>query len=171
MSKTIVVYFSHAGENYFSGTIKSIPVGNAAKLAQAIAQALDAQAFEIVPTNPYPSNYRACVDRAREELAAGARPEVAALPNISEASTVILGYPNWCGTIPMPVATVLQALDWNGKTIAPFCSNEGSGMGSSEADIRKLAPGATVVRGLSVFGGKTDESLDAAIAWAKRAQH
>lgn len=152
MAKSLVLYFSRAGENYFGGVIKSIEKGNTQVAAETIARLADADLFRIEPKVPYSNDYRECVDASRAELAAQARPEVVALPDISAYEVVYLGYPNWCGTIPMCVATVLESLDFGGKTIRPFCTNEGSGMGASEADIKKLVPGAVVQQGLPLIG-------------------
>lgn len=163
MSKSIVVYFSHAGENYFGGQIKSIAKGNTAVAAEKIAAATGADLFEIVPAVPYPANYHACVDASRKELREQARPAVAALPDLAGYDIVYLGYPNWCGTIPMVVATVLESCDFAGKTVKPFCTNEGSGMGSSERDVKALAKGATVTAGLPLNGSRV-ASADAQIA-------
>ena len=91
------------------------------------------------------------------------------MPESLEAyDTVILGYPNYCGTIPMPVATFLHAFDLTGKKILPFCTNEGSGMGSSVSDIKKYAPGAIIEEGLSVNGSRSRESGAALETWIRK---
>lgn len=165
MSKSIVVYFSHAGENYFGGQIKSIAKGNTAVAAEKIAAAAGADLFEIVPATAYPNNYQACVDASRKELREQARPAVVALPNLDGYDTVYLGYPNWCGTIPMVVATVLESCDFAGKTIKPFCTNEGSGMASSERDVKALAKGATVLPGLPLNGSRVANCDSQIASW------
>jgi flavodoxin len=65
---------------------------------------------------------------------------------------IFLGYPNWYGTMPTPVFTFLEEYDFAGKTIIPFCTHEGSGMGSSENDIARICPQARLLTGLSVHG-------------------
>jgi multimeric flavodoxin WrbA len=82
---------------------------------------------------------------------------------------LVLGYPNWWGTVPMAVKTFLDAVDLSGVTIAPLCTNEGSGLGGSVGDLRRSYPAARVVEGLSVRGTDAASSTDMAIAWAKRA--
>ncbi|MBO6016892.1 MAG: flavodoxin, partial [Oscillospiraceae bacterium] len=82
--------------------------------------------------------------------------------------TIFIGYPNWWGTMPMFMFTVLDAFDWTGKTIVPFCTNEGSGLGSSERDIKASCPGATVKPGLSIHGGSSAQSEKQVAAWAKK---
>lgn len=165
MSKKLVLFFSHAGENYFGGEIRSIEKGNTAVAAEMIAEAAGADLFEIVPAMPYSNDYRACVDQSREELREDARPAVKELPDLAGYETIYLGYPNWCGTIPMVVATVLESCDFTGKTIKPFCTNEGSGMGSSERDIKRLATGATLAAGLPINGSAVASAGSKIAAW------
>ena len=74
--------------------------------------------------------------------------------SIDEYDTIILGYPNWWGTMPMVCYTFLESYDFTGKRIIPFCTNEGSGMGSSVRFIKKLCPGATVEDGISIHGAE-----------------
>ena len=74
--------------------------------------------------------------------------------SIDEYSTVILAYPNYWGTMPMAVFTFLENFDFSGKTILPLCTNEGSGMGGSERDIKRTCPSANVGSGLSVIGSE-----------------
>ena len=109
--------------------------GNTRAVAERIAAATGADLFEIVPQKPYPAEYRAVVDQARREIAADYRP--ALKTDLPDAP---------------PVATFLAAHDFTGKTLIPFMTHEGSRMGRSEADIRRLCPGATVRSGVPVRG-------------------
>ena len=79
--------------------------------------------------------------------------------------TVVLAYPNYWGTMPMAVVTFLEHFDFIGKTILPLCTNEGSGMGASERDIRKYAPGAAVQKGLSIIGSDAANSAPTLRRW------
>ncbi|MCR4774957.1 MAG: flavodoxin, partial [Saccharofermentans sp.] len=72
---------------------------------------------------------------------------------------------NYWGTIPMAVATFLERYDFTGKIILPLCTNEGSGMGSSERDIKKYAKGADVKKGLSITGSQAANSKDTVKKW------
>ena len=86
-------------------------------------------------------------------MQADARPELqGTLPDLAQYDAVCLGYPNWCGTMPMPVFTFLEKTATEGKVIYPFCTNEGSGMGSSLADLRKLCPKAEIGKNLPLRG-------------------
>ena len=107
-----------------------------------------------------------CIAEAKAHKQANARPELAAYPDsLDNYDTVILAYPNYWGTFPMAVATFLERYDFAGKTILPLCTNEGSGMGSSESDIRACAKGATVKSGLSITGSCAAESDSAVTRW------
>ena len=69
-----------------------------------------------------------------------------------------MGYPNWYGTMPMALFTFLEEYDFSGKTIIPFCTHEGSGMGSSESDIKKICPKSNILEGLPIKGGSADKA-------------
>ena len=85
--------------------------------------------------------------------------------SIDAYDTVILAYPNYWGTMPMAVYTFLEAFDFTGKTILPLCTNEGSGMGSSEREIKKTCPGAAVKNGLPVTGSSAGSSEGSVRRW------
>ena len=127
--KKLIAYYSRAGENYFSGAHRTIAVGNTEKAARLLAELTGAELFHIEQKVPYSDNYDTCVAEARRDLRANARPELAALPeSLDDYDEIYLGYPNYCGTMPMAVYTFLEHYDWQGKTIHPFCTNEGSGL-------------------------------------------
>jgi len=94
------------------------------------------------------------------------RPELRGqLPDMSSYDTIVLGYPCWWGTMPQAVFTFLESADFSGKKILPFCTHEGSGMGRSESDIKKLCPKATVARGLAITGSSCNASEAAIKKW------
>ena len=157
--KAIVVYFSHTGENDSGGVITE---GNTAKVAKVIAAKTGADIFEIKEAKPYPQSYDACIDVAKKELRDKARPEIAGdLPDLTDYQVVYLGYPNWWGDCPMIVYSFLEKSNIEGKTILPFCTHEGSGLGSTAKNLQKAFPGAKVeLNGLSLRG--TTAQKDAA---------
>jgi flavodoxin len=167
-SKVLVAYFSRAGGNYAGGRIVDLAVGNTEVAATTVARLTGGDLFRIDPVKKYPQDYQACTEVAQEELDAGARPELTTyLDSVDGYDTVVLCYPNWWGTVPMPVCTFLERYSWTGTTILPLCTNEGSGMGGSEADIRKLCHGATVRAGLPIRGSKVTTAEQQITAWLK----
>jgi len=166
MAKTLIAYFSHTGENYFGGQIRSISKGNTAVAAEFAQKAVGGDLFEIRTVKDYPVNYKQCTDIAAEEGRTNARPELrGTLPDISGYDTIVLGYPCWWGTMPQAVFTFLESADFSGKKILPFCTHEGSGMGRSESDIKKLCPAAAVSRGLAITGSSCASSEAAIKKW------
>lgn len=153
MTKTLIAYYSRRGQNYSNGRIVDLQVGNTEVVARMIAAATGGDLFEIDTVKSYPVDYTETTEVATQELRADARPELRhLLESIDEYDTIYLGYPNWWATFPMAVATFLESYDFEGKTILPFCTHEGSGMGRSEAHIARLATGATVANGLALRG-------------------
>ncbi|MBQ6374597.1 MAG: NAD(P)H-dependent oxidoreductase [Clostridia bacterium] len=166
MAKTLIAYFSRADENYFGGAMRYVKVGNTEIVCDLMKQLIEADSFRIEMKDPYSPVYMTCIEEAKRDLRADARPELAAMPDaIDGYDTVILAYPNYWGTMPMAVFTFLEAFDFSGKTILPLCTNEGSGMGSSERDIRKHTPGAEVKKGLSITGSQAANSKGAVQRW------
>lgn len=154
MNKSVLVaYFSRPGNNYVNGNIVKLPVGNTEAAAKIVQELTGGELCRIDPVKKYSEDYKTCTDEAMAELRAQARPELTEKPDgIDSVETIILCYPNWWGTMPMPVCTFLDSYDFSGKTILPLCTHEGSGMGSSESDIRSLCPDAKLQKGLAVRG-------------------
>lgn len=169
MAKIITVYYSRKGENYWNGSIKSITKGNTERVAEFIQKAVGGDLFEIDTVREYDKDYYKCIEEAKQELRANARPEIKAFPdNFEDYDIIFVGYPNWWGTMPMCMFTLLEKYDLTGKTIIPFCTNEGSGMGSSECDLKKICKGANVKSGLSVHGAESANAEAKTAAWAKK---
>ncbi len=152
MSKKIVVYFSHSG--------------NTREIANQIQKSVSGDIFEIQSKENYPSNYNAVVKKARQELESGYKPALKAkISNIRSYDVVFIGYPIWCGTIPRPVVTFLSEYDFSGKTIIPFCTHEGSGLGRSVTDIAKLCPQSKILEGLAVRGRDVKSAQNEVSEW------
>lgn len=132
MGKTLVAYFS------YSGITK--------QLAKTIAEKISADLFRIRTVKKYPSGYEKVLKVSKKEKKSNARPDLKPINiNMEDYDTIILGYPNWDGTCPMPVFTFLEKFDLSEKTIAPFCTHGGSGMGRSVIDIEKSAPNSKIL--------------------------
>ena len=168
MANTLVVYYSRKGENHTPNGIQVMEKGNTAYAAEYIAKATNADLFEIDTVKPYAENYRACCMEAVAEAKAKARPEIKGyVEDITPYDTVFVCFPCWCGTAPMCVFTFLEHYDFTGKKVIPVCTNEGSGLANSEADVAASCPGATVAPGLSIRGHKCRDSEEELAAWAK----
>jgi flavodoxin len=150
----LTAYFSHSG--------------NTREIAHQIHETVGGDVFEIVSVHPYPDDYNEVVEQARKELKKGYRPSLKTkVENMDSYNVVFIGYPNWWGTMPMPVFTFLEEYNFSGKTIAPFCTHEGSGMGRSVADIKKMCPQSTVLEGLTIRGGDVKNAQDEVSGWLR----
>lgn len=167
--KVLVAYFSHAGENYSVGVIKK---GNTKIIAEMIANQMHGDLFEMMPVNDYSSNYKVCVKTAAEEKRQNARPALKSDTIIESYDVIFIGYPNWCGDMPMIVYTFLEKHNWQGKTVIPFCTNEGSGLSDTEHSIAKSCKGATTLPGLSLRGAvaqnEQEKALQQVTSWLNK---
>ncbi len=103
---------------------------------------------------------------AKKEQHENARPELSNhVKNMDSYNVIFLGYPNWYGTMPMLMFTFLEENEFSGKTIIPFCTHEGSGLGHSENDIAKLCPNAKLLKGLAIHGSSVSDAKKDIINW------
>jgi len=146
--KILIAYFSWSG--------------NTRGIARQIHQKVGGDLVEIELVKPYSSDYNTCLDEARRDQDNKARPELKTrVNNMTQYDVVFLGYPNWWSTIPMPIASFLEQYDFRGKTIVPFVSHGGGGLGQSVTDLAKLSPQSTIADALSVsFSGGSSLSID-----------
>lgn len=157
--KILVLYFSRTGEEYNVGNITK---GNTAIVAEYIAKKTDADTFEIKPATPYPDAYEPCTEIAKQELESNARPAFASnIDNLAQYDTIFIGYPIWWGAVPRVVMTFLEANDFNGKTIVPFCTHGGSGLAGTEREIADACPNAKVLSGLAIVGKSAQKDFPA----------
>ena len=140
--------------------------GNTRGVAREIQAQTGADLFEITPVDPYSADYNTVLMEAQEDQHRQARPELSEhIKNMDEYDIILLGYPNWWASIPMPIASFLEEYDFSGKTIIPFCSHGGGRFGQSLTAIAKLAPDAVMGEGLSVhYSGGSSLSGDVT-AW------
>ena len=143
--RSIVIYFSRPGYNYVNGEIKNLEIGNVEIIANKIAKLTNSDEFKIEPIHPYSNDYSTCIDEAKKDQRAKIRPELKRIPeNLQEYDVIYLGYPNYWGTMPMAMFTLLENVNLENKIIKPFCSHEGSGMGRSQEDIKEICPKSQV---------------------------
>ena len=164
----LVAFFSRAGKNYVNGEILNLDVGNTELAAEFIQEATGAGLYKIEPVVAYSKDYSECIEEAKEDQRRNARPALKhPFPDMEHYSVIYLGYPNYWGTVPMPVFTFLENCKLAGKTIRPFCTHEGSGMGHSVEDIKKLCPDSMVKTGLALHGADIRFAKNTIIEWLK----
>lgn len=164
--RELIAYFSRAGNNYLNGAIVNLTVGNSEIVAKQLQTLTGAELFQIQPLISYSTDYSECIEEAKQDQRRDARPELKEWPeSIHEFDTIYLGYPNYWGSMPMAVFTFLEHFDFSGKVIKPFCTHEGSGMGHSEQDIKRLCPTATVETGLAILGSEVKRAESAIQKW------
>lgn len=149
---TLVAYFSWSG--------------NTEQMAQMIGAETGGDLFEIEPATPYTDDYNTLLDIAQQEQADNARPELASqVENWNSYDVVFVGYPDWWSDAPMLIYSFLEAYDWEGKTLVPFCTSGGSGFGRSLDKLPDSAPGATIAEGLHVSGSSVDGASEEIASW------
>ena len=156
MAKTLIAFYSHAGENYVNGSVRFLNRGNNEVIVDKIKAALpDADVFRIETVKKYKEDYYELIEEAKQELRAKARPELTAkVEDMDQYETIILGYPNWWGIPPMAVFTFLESYSFAGKKIVPFCSHEGSGLGGSIRQLKMTVPDADITAGVAIHGAE-----------------
>ena len=167
--KCLIAYYSRKGSNYVGGNIINLAIGNTEVIAKKIKGFTGGDLFEIDTVIPYPADYTETTEVAKFELRKNARPELTnTVKNMDDYDVIYLGYPNWWGTFPMAVFTFLESYDFSGKTIVPFCTHEGSGIGRSERDIKNLCPEANVLPGIAIRGGSVAGADNIVQSWLKK---
>lgn len=168
----LTAYFSLKGETYVNGTIVVLEQGNTDVVAHRLAKMIDTDLFHIEKVGGYPATYKGVVEIAKEEWHNDARPAVeGTVENMQQYDVIVLGYPNWCHTMPKAVCTFLESYDLNGKTIVPYCTHEGSGLGTSVEDLKKLCPLAEVMPGTAIHGAEVaevTEELERIVGYVKK---
>ena len=153
MARTLIAYFSHAGQNYSHGGIRHLPVGNTQVVAQKIHALIDSDLFYIDTVEKYPDDHMKKIEIAKREYEENARPRLTErVENMEDYDTVLIAFPNWWTTMPMAMFTFLESYDFAGKTICPLITHGGSGFSNSLEDIRRLCPEAVITEGLAIHG-------------------
>ena len=144
-------------------------LGNTEYMASIIQDTIGGDLFQIETVQQYPLDHDHLVDQAAEEQDAESRPELSAhLDNLEQYDTIILGYPNWWGDMPMAVYSFLEEYDFSGKTIIPYCPHGGSGFSGTVDTIAELQPNATVSdEGLAISRNDVADSASDVAAWAE----
>ena len=165
MSKSIVIFFSHAGDNYAVGNIE---VGNTKIVADYISEIAGADQFEIVTHKYDGMAYTPLINLAKEEANNGELPPYEGdAPDLSQYDTVFIGGPVWWGTYPQVMFTLFRDINLDGKTVIPFTTHEGSGLASCVSDVKTAFPKAKVSQGFSIYGHEVRDGRAKVEKWLK----
>ncbi len=155
MSKILVAYFSASGVT--------------AKVAKKMAEATGADLFEIRPEQPYTKadlNWMDKQSRSTLEMKdRNCRPAMAEKPDVSGYDVILVGFPVWWYREPSIIDTFMESADFTGKTVVPFCTSGGSGLGDSAKNVQSLAPGAKVIDGKRFSSAASADELK---KWAEQ---
>ena len=164
--KALVVFFSHAGDNYSVGNIE---VGNTKIVADYISEMIGADQFEIVTHKYDGMAYTPLINLAQEEANNGELPEYEGDVDMSGYDTVFIGGPVWWGTYPQVMFTFFKkhTTDLEGKTVIPFTTHEGSGLANCVEDVKAAFPGAKVTQGFSIYGHEVRTGKAKVEKWLK----
>ena len=165
MSKSIVIFFSHAGDNYSVGNVE---VGNTKIVADYISEIAGADQFEIVTHKYDGMAYTPLINLAKEEANHGELPPYEGdAPDLSQYDIVFIGGPVWWGTYPQVMFTLFRDINLDGKTVIPFTTHEGSGLASCVSDVKKAFPKAKVTQGFSIYGHEVRSGRTKVEKWLK----
>ena len=165
MSKSIVIFFSHAGDNYSVGNIE---VGNTKIVADYITEIKGADQFEIVTHKYDGMAYMPLIELAKEEANKGELPPYeGTAPDLSQYDTVFIGGPVWWGTYPQVMFTLFKDINLDGKTVIPFTTHEGSGLASCASDVKKAFPKAKITGEFSIYGHEVRTGKAKVEKWLK----
>lgn len=156
--KTLVIYFSHRGENYMENGIREIKVGNCEIVVSKIKEIMDVDTFQLIEFNPYPFNYTECCNVAKREYQNNERPQAKEFLNdISSYEQIIIVGPIWWGHYPMIFFSQLEKLDFTNKKVKFIVTHEGSMLGYCSNDIKQLCKGAYIYNGLALTGHRVKD--------------
>ena len=169
MKQNLILYYSRKGENYVNGKIVNLKKGNTEICAEFIKEAVGGDLFEIETVEEYAKDYHTCTEEADRELKENARPKLKHyIENIDSYKNIFVCGPCWWGTYPVAVFSQLERLDFTGKKVVALMTHEGSGLGNSERDLRKICKGATFGTGIAIHGADAAKSQKAVADWAKK---
>lgn len=161
MSKSLIIYFSRADENYSVGYISK---GNTEYIAEFVQELTGADMFKVEPEVPYAADYKTCIEEAKKRI--GNAPIKEKLTDISGYDTIFVMSPIYWGTYAPEIETALEGVDFTGKRIRVVSTHEGSGLASMPSDVKKMCKGAEVdMKGLAIVGSQAKNSKQKVAEW------
>ncbi len=168
--KNLIIYYSRRGQNYVNGSVRNLSRGNAELIAEYIRDAVSADVFEVDTVKPYDEDYMVCIEEAKAELRAKARPELKEyLDSVDGYDNIFVVGPNWWGIYPMALYAQLERLDFSGKTVHFVVTHEGSALGGVPKTMKDACKGAVIGKSLAVHGSSAPSSENQVRDWAKAA--
>lgn len=165
MPRSLVIYFSHTGENYSVGSIRE---GNTKQIADIITQLTGAEQWEVETVENYDLPYLELEEKAYREQTEGVLPSFKGnLPDLTRYHTIYIGSPVWWGTYPRVMVTVLKQCDLRGKIVVPFVTHEGSSFGRCIDDLKVLQPNASIKDGIAIYGHDVEDSQEDVERWLR----
>ncbi len=159
-NNALVTYFSRSGENWQVGYVSK---GSTQIVAEMISEEINSNLFRIEPMIPYPDDYNEMLNVSREETRTNARPDIKyTIDDFDKYDTIFLGYPIWNNTCPMIIRTFIESYDFSDKTIIPFSTHAGSGLGSSVSVLKSELPNAKILDGFSIQGTTVQNNVEEA---------
>ena len=150
-TKSLIIYFSRADENYFNGKTKDLDKGNTEIVAEYIKDITDSDIFKVEPLVEYSKEYTKCIYEARERL--------------KTHDAIYIGAPVYWGKMPEELLTALKVLNFEGKTIRPFITHGGSGEAEIPAQIKEICRGANILDSLVLVGSTVKSSKPIVENW------
>ena len=161
MTKTLIIYFSRADENYAVGYIDK---GNTEIVAEYVQELTGADMFKVEPAVPYAKDYATCIKEAKQRI--GNAPIKEELTDISGYDTIFVMSPIYWGTYAPEMETALKDLDFTGKTVRVISTHEGSGLASMVSDVKKICKGGIVdTKGLAIVGSQAKTAKSKVKSW------
>ena len=165
LASSIVIFFSHAGDNYSVGNIE---VGNTKIVADYISEINGADQYELVTDKYDGMAYTPLINLAKEEANKGELPPYEGeAPDLSKNDTVFIGGPIWGGTYPQVMFTLFKDINLDGKRVIPFTTHEGSGLANTVQDVKKAFPKANVKPGFAIYGHEVRTGRAKVEKWLK----
>ena len=163
MSKSLIIYFSRADENYSVGYISK---GNTEYIAEFVQELTGADMFKVEPEVPYAADYKTCIEQGKKRIENA--PIKEKLTDISGYDTIFVMSPIYWGTYAPEIETALEGLDFTGKRIRVVSTHEGSGLASMPSDVKKMCKGAEVdMNGLAIVGSQAKNSKQKVAEWVQ----
>ena len=161
MSKSLIIYFSRADENYSVGYIDK---GNTEYIAEFVQELTGADMFKVESAVPYAADYKTCIEEAKKRI--GNAPIKEKLTDISAYDAIYVMSPIYWGTYAPEVETALEGLDFTGKMVRVVSTHEGSGLASMPSDVKRMCKGATVdTKGLAIRGSQAKNAKKMVEDW------